>query len=87
MAALAAGRPAFWSPAGNAEQTARDIVAHRITHINATDSAAAQLLDIDGPSFSNARLPGYAAFNAALPGIVQHGASLERDQDPEGQAA
>ncbi len=71
MAAFAAGRPVVMSPAWNADQAARDIVAHRITHINATDEAAAQLLDIDGLSFSNVRFFGYAAFNPAQAGIVE----------------
>ena len=71
MAALAAGRPAVMSPAWNADQAAKDIVAHRITHINATDEAAAQLLDIDGLSFSNVRFLGYAAFNPAQADIVE----------------
>lgn len=39
MAGLAAGRPVVMSPAWNADQAARDIVAHRVTHINATDEA------------------------------------------------
>src|SRR5436190_7846198 len=55
MAALAAARPAVMSPAWNANQAAKDIVAHRITHINATDEAAAQLLEIGGLPFSNIR--------------------------------
>lgn len=80
MAALAAGRPVVMSPAWNAEQAAKDIVAHRITHINATDEAAAQLLDIDGLSFSNIRFCGYAAFNPAHADIVRradaHGLKL-----------
>jgi fatty-acyl-CoA synthase len=71
MAALAAGRPAVMSPAWNADQAARDIVAHRVTHINATDEVAAQLLEIDGLSFANIRFFGYAAFNPAQAGIVQ----------------
>ena len=80
MAALAAGRPSVLSPAWNAEQAAKDIVAHRITHINATDEVAAQLLDIGGLSFSNIRFFGYAAFNPAHADIVRradaHGLKL-----------
>ena len=71
MAALAAGRPIVMAPAWNAQQAARDIIAHRVTHINGTDEAAAQLLDIDGLSFSNMRFFGYAAFNPAHADIVQ----------------
>ena len=70
MASLVAGRPTVMAPSWNAEQAARDIVAHRITHINGTDEAAAQLLDIDGASFSNIRFFGYAAFSPAQADIV-----------------
>ncbi|HXD52667.1 MAG TPA: AMP-binding protein, partial [Burkholderiales bacterium] len=41
MAALAAGRPTLMAPAWDPAQAARDIVAHRVTHINGTDEAAA----------------------------------------------
>ena len=59
------------APAWDAEQAARDIVAHRVTHINGTDEAAAQLLDVEDASFSNIRFFGYAAFNPAQADIVQ----------------
>jgi len=59
------------APGWDAEQAARDIVMHRVTHINGTDEAAAQLLDIDALSFSNIRLFGYAAFNPAQADIVR----------------
>ena len=71
MATLAAGRPMVMAPMWNAEQATHDIVAHRITHVNGTDDAAAQLLDIDDASFSNIRFFGYAAFNPAQAGIVR----------------
>jgi len=71
MAALAAGRPVVMAPAWNAEQAARDIVAHRVTHMNGTDDAAAQLLAVDRPPFSSMRFVGYAAFNPAQADIVQ----------------
>ena len=71
MASLAAGRPMVMAPGWDAEQAARDIVMHRVTHINGTDEAAAQLLDIDALSFSNIRLFGYAAFNPAQADIVR----------------
>jgi fatty-acyl-CoA synthase len=71
MAMLAAGRPIVMAPAWNAQQAARDIVAHHVTHINGTDEAAAQLLDIDDLSFSNIRFFGYAAFNPAQADIVR----------------
>ena len=53
---LSAGRPTVVAPAWNPEQAARDIVAHRVTHINGTDEAAAQLLEVAGAAFSNIRL-------------------------------
>jgi fatty-acyl-CoA synthase len=70
MAAIAAARPLVMAPAWNAEQAARDIVAHRVTHANGTDEAFAQLLDA-GADFSTVRFFGYAAFNPALSDIVQ----------------
>lgn len=71
LAALAAGRPTVMAPAWNAEQAARDIVAHRVTHINGTDEAAAQLLDVADADFSHIRFFGYAAFSPAQADIVQ----------------
>ena len=65
MAAIAAGRPLVMAPAWDADQAARDIVAHRITHANGTDEAFSQLLDC-GTDFSSVRFFGYAAFNPAL---------------------
>ena len=70
MAAIAAGRPMVMAPAWNAEQAARDLVAHRITHANGTDEAFAQLLDCD-TDLSNVRFFGYAAFNPAQADIAQ----------------
>jgi fatty-acyl-CoA synthase len=71
MATLAAGRPLVIAPAWDAEQAARDIVAHRITHANGTDEAAAQLLEVPGAALSSLRYFGYAAFNPAQADIVQ----------------
>jgi len=71
MASLAAGRSMVMAPTWNAEQAARDIIAHRVTHINGTDEAAAQLLDMHDLSFSNIRFFGYAAFNPAQADIVK----------------
>ena len=71
MAALAAGRPLIMAPAWDAEQAARDIVAHHVTHANGTDEAFAQLLAIEGTAFSSTRFFGYAAFNPRLGDIVQ----------------
>jgi fatty-acyl-CoA synthase len=78
MAAISAGRPFVMAPAWDAEQAARDIVAHRITHCNGTDEACAQLIDC-GADFSSLRFFGYAAFNPALADIVQRadGAGLK----------
>jgi fatty-acyl-CoA synthase len=70
LATIAAGRPLVMAPAWNAEQAARDLVAHRITHANGTDEACAQLLEC-GADFSNVRFFGYAAFNPAHGDIVQ----------------
>lgn len=70
MAAMAAGRPFAMAPVWNAEQAARDIVAHRITHAIGTDEACAQLLDC-GADFANVRFFAYAAFNPAQGDIVQ----------------
>ncbi len=70
MAAFAAGRPLVMAPAWNAEQTALDLVAHRITHAIGTDEACAQLLDCNA-DFSSLRYFAYAAFNPARGDIVQ----------------
>jgi fatty-acyl-CoA synthase len=70
MAALAAGRPIVMAPAWDPAQAARDIVAHRITHINGTDEAAAQLLDVPGATFPHVQLFGYASFNPDQAEIV-----------------
>jgi fatty-acyl-CoA synthase len=71
MAALAAARPMILSPAWDAAQAVRDIAAHRVTHLNATDEAVAQLLAAEGADFSTLRFVGYAAFNPAHMNIVQ----------------
>src|SRR5258706_5260592 len=71
MGSLAAGRSLVMAPAWSAEQAARDIVAHRVTHLHGTDEAAAQLLEQAEISFSNIRLFGYAAFNPSHADIVQ----------------
>ena len=70
MAAIAAGRPFVLAPAWDAAQAARDLVAHRVTHMNGTDEACAQMLDC-GADFSNLRFFGYAAFSPAHADIVQ----------------
>jgi fatty-acyl-CoA synthase len=74
MASLAASRPLVMAPAWNAEQAARDIVAHRVTHANGTDEAIAQLLHCDA-DFSGVRFFGYAAFNPSQGDIVQRAAA------------
>lgn len=71
MASLAAARPLVTAPLWNAEQAARDIVAHRVTHANGTDEAAAQLLEVRGAALASLRFFGYAAFNPAQADIVQ----------------
>ena len=70
MAAITAGRPFVMAPSWDAEQAARDLVAHRVTHINGTDEACAQLLDCHA-DFSRVHFFGYAAFNPAHADIVQ----------------
>lgn len=77
MAALAAGRPLVMAPAWNAEDAARDIASHRVTHANGTDEAFAQLLAVERASFSSTRFFGYAAFDPALGDVVA------RARDPE----
>lgn len=71
LAALVAGRPTVMAPVWEAEQAARDIVAHGITHANGTDEAAAQLLSVRDADFTSVRFFGYAAFNPAHADIVQ----------------
>jgi fatty-acyl-CoA synthase len=72
MAALAAGRPLVMTPAWDAGQAARDIVAHRVTHANGTDDAFAHLLAQSEAArpFPSLRFFGYAAFNPAQGDIV-----------------
>ncbi|KPK07532.1 MAG: hypothetical protein AMJ64_06465 [Betaproteobacteria bacterium SG8_39] len=73
MGALAAGRPLVMRPAWDPVQAAADIVAHRVTHANATDEAIVQLLAqrATQPAFPSLRFVGYAAFNPALDDIVE----------------
>ena len=71
MASITAGRPAVIAPAWNAEQAARDIVGHGVTHANGTDEAAAQLLAAQKGEFTSLRFFGYASFNPAHADIVQ----------------
>ena len=70
MAMIAAGRPCVMAPAWDAAQAARDLGEHRVTHLNGTDEACAQLLDC-GADVSGIRFFGYAAFNPAHADIVQ----------------
>lgn len=69
LAGIAAARPVVMTPAWDAQQAARDLVTHRVTHCNATDEAIAQLLDAGG-AFPATRFFGYAAFNPAQGDIV-----------------
>lgn len=73
MAMFAAGRPFAMTPAWDAAQAARMIDAHRVTHLNASDEAIAQLLEQNDrtPAFPSLRFVGYAAFNPALADIVE----------------
>ncbi len=70
MAAIAAGRPSVMAPSWEPEQAATALLAHRVTHVNGTDEACAQLLDC-GADFSRVAFFGYAAFNPAHGDIVQ----------------
>jgi fatty-acyl-CoA synthase len=73
MASLAADRPLVMSPGWDAGQAARDIAAHGVTHLNATDDAILQLVShaTDALAFPSLKVVGYAAFNPALGDIVQ----------------
>lgn len=73
MAMIAAGRPFAMTPAWDAAQAARMIDEHRVTHMNASDDAIAQLLAQNDrtPAFPTLRFVGYAAFNPALADIVE----------------
>lgn len=72
MAALSAGCPLVMMPAWDPAEAARMIDAYRITHINATDEAVAQLLAQRAEEFPFRSLSfvGYAAFSPALGDIV-----------------
>ena len=73
MAMLAAGRPFAMMPAWDAALAARMIDAHRITHLNGSDDAIAQLLEQNDrmPAFPTLRFAGFAAFNPAQADIVE----------------
>jgi fatty-acyl-CoA synthase len=72
LAALAAGRPLVMTPSWDAAEALRQIDAHSVTHLNATDDAIAQLLDATPrtPALPTVEFIGYAAFNPALDTIV-----------------
>ena len=70
LACLAAGRPFVMTPAWDPARAVLDIATHKVTHLNATDEAFAQLLDVPGADFSTLRVCGYAAFNPAHADIV-----------------
>ena len=73
MAMIAAGRPFVMAPVWDPAWGARTIDAHRVTHLNATDDAIAQLLAQNErtPAFATLRLAGYASFNPAQADIVE----------------
>jgi fatty-acyl-CoA synthase len=60
-------------PAWDARYGAELIARHRISHLNATDEAIAQLLALHDrtPAYPSLRFVGYAAFNPALSDIVE----------------
>lgn len=73
MAMIAAGRPMVMMPAWDAAAAARAIDEHRVTHMNGSDEAIAQLLAQNDrtPAYPTLRFSGYAAFNPALADIVE----------------
>jgi len=73
LAMIVAGRPFAMMPAWDPEFGARQIDAHRVTHLNGTDDAIAQLLAQNGrtPAYPTLRFAGYAAFNPAQADIVE----------------
>lgn len=73
MAMIAAGRPMVMMPAWDAGFAARAIDAHRVTHLNGSDEAIAQLLAQNDrtPAYPTLRFSGFAAFNPALADIVE----------------
>lgn len=77
MAAVAAGRPLVMRPTWDAALAAKDIAAHRVTHFNASDEAAHQLLrqSEEPVPFPSVRFAGCAAFNPALADIVERAAA------------
>ncbi|MBS0336879.1 MAG: AMP-binding protein [Proteobacteria bacterium] len=72
LAAIAAGRPLVMTPSWDAAEALRQVDAHGVTHLNATDDAIAQLLAATPrtPVLPTVAFIGYAAFNPALDTIV-----------------
>jgi uncharacterized protein (TIGR00369 family) len=73
LAMLAAARPFAMMPAWDARLAAELIERHQVTHMNATDEAVAQLLDLTQrtPAYPTLRFVGYAAFNPAMADMVE----------------
>ncbi len=73
LATLTAGVPLAMMPAWDAATAASTIDALRITHLNATDDAIAQLLALHDrtPAYPSIGFAGYAAFNPAQADIVE----------------
>lgn len=72
LAAIAAGRPLVMTPSWDAAEAIRQVDAHGVTHLNATDDAIAQVLAATPrtPVLPTVEFVGYAAFNPALDDIV-----------------
>jgi fatty-acyl-CoA synthase len=72
LAAVAAGRPLVMTPSWDAAEAIRQVDAHCVTHLNATDDAIAQVLAATTrtPVLPTVEFVGYAAFNPALDDIV-----------------
>ena len=68
MAAIAAARPLVMYPSFDAEQSARAVQRHAVTHTNATDEMIHQMLAAapEPRPFPSVRFFGYAAFSPAL---------------------
>ncbi|MGP1678181.1 MAG: AMP-binding protein [Burkholderiales bacterium] len=68
MAAIAAGRPLVMYPGFDAQQAARAVQRHAITHTHATDEMIHQMLAAasEPQPFPSVRFFGYAAFSPAL---------------------
>lgn len=77
MAALAGQAPVVMRPVFDAQEAARAVDRHRVTHAYASDEAIRRMLDATPgtPAFPSARLFGWAAFSPALADVPQRAAA------------